>query len=128
MRLNADTPAIVLIETDDVTLELYQRELVKSFTVFAFTEIEKAREAITQQNIQAVVIEPEINGGEGWEFIRNLRADSTLPVIVCSTRDESNSELIVQVSEYLTKPVSPRTLRAKTLEVIRQSEQQRIAP
>ena len=128
--MKAQAPAIVLIETDEITLELYQRELSKSFTVFGFTEINKALETITQQDIQALVIEPEINAGQGWEFIRSIRTDlpeRTLPVIVCTTRDASNTDRIAEVSEYLTKPVLPRTLREKTLEVIRQNDAPRIS-
>ena len=59
----------MLIEKDEVTLELYQRELSKSFGVLAFTEITGVLEALANQDIQAVVIEPEIHSGEGWELI-----------------------------------------------------------
>ena len=115
----------MLIETDEITLELYQRELVKSFIVFGFTEIHKALETMAQRDIRAVVIEPEINAGQGWEFIRSIRAnlpERALPVIVCSTRDASSTNRIAHISAYLTKPVSPRTLREKTLAVLRQQD------
>src|SRR4030095_14974879 len=97
--MGAQAPAIVLIETDDITLDLYQRELSKSFTVFGFTELNDALETVEQKSIQAVVIEPEVNGGKGWEFIRNLGAESrgTPPVIVCSTRDASDTKTIAGV-------------------------------
>ena len=63
MKLQA--PAIVLIENDGVTLDLYQRELCKSFTVFGFTETDDVLAVIEQQDIRAVVIEPEIQSGKG---------------------------------------------------------------
>lgn len=119
--VNTLNPAIILIENDDVTLELYQRELCKSFSVFAFTEIEGVLEVIGKQDIRAIVIEPEINSGKGWELIHSVFSnfpERSIPVIICSTRDSSNPGREGEVTCYLTKPVLPRTLREKTLEVI----------
>lgn len=113
--------AIVLIEEDAVTLELYQRELCKSFKVFAFTELKGVLEVLANEDIQAIVIEPEINTGKGWELIHSIyRAypDHSIPVIVCSTRDNSKSDFDRDVAKYLTKPVLPGTLREQTLEII----------
>ena len=73
------TRAIVLIENDTVTLELYQRELCKSFTVFVFTELNGVLEVLNNQDIQAVVIEPEIDYGKGWELIRAIHNGSSKP-------------------------------------------------
>jgi DNA-binding response OmpR family regulator len=123
--MNTPIPAIVLVENDDVTLELYQRELSKSFKVFAFTELNGVLEVMANQDIQAVVIEPEINSGKGWELIHSIYItypDRSIPVIVCSTRDRSNGGTALDVTKYLTKPVLPKTLREKTLEMIREKD------
>jgi DNA-binding response OmpR family regulator len=114
-------PAIVLIENDEITLELYQRELSKSFVVFAFTELEGVMEVVANQDVRAVVIEPEMNAGEGWGLIHSVHMtypDRSIPVIVCSTRDCRNTGTDLEVAKYLTKPVLPGTLREKTLEII----------
>jgi len=121
--VDAQPPSIVLIEDDEVTLEIYQRELSKSFTVFAFTQINDIPDVMSSQNIRAVIIEPEINSGKGWELIPSIYTtypDRCIPIIVCTTRDISNTGLAREISKYLTKPVLPRTLREKTLEVIRE--------
>jgi len=119
--LNTLNPAIVLIENDDVTLELYQRELCKSFNVFAFTKVEGVLEVMENQDIRAVVIEPEINSGNGWELIHSIflaYPDRSIPVIVCSTCDTRPLNHPGEVTKHLTKPVLPKTLREKTLEVV----------
>jgi DNA-binding response OmpR family regulator len=113
--------AIILIEKDVVTLDLYRRELCKSFSVFAFTDVKGVLEVIGNQDIRAVVIEPEINSGKGWELIHSVYSTyptRSIPVIVCSTRDNSNMGSAFEVTQYLTKPVLPRTLREKTLEIL----------
>ncbi len=121
MNINSQAPAILLIEKDEVTLEIYQRELSKSFTVFAFTETGGALETLANHDIQAVVIEPEIHSGRGWDLIDSIHKtfpDRLIPVIVCSTRDPCSENLAKGITKYLTKPVLPKTLREKTLDVL----------
>jgi response regulator RpfG family c-di-GMP phosphodiesterase len=119
--LKTPSPAIVLIENDEITLELYQRELCKSFSIFAFTDIKGVLEVMTTQDIRAVIIEPEIHSGKGWDLIHSIHEtfpDRFIPVLVCTTRDRSNMVPSIKVTKYLTKPVLPRTLREKTLEIL----------
>jgi DNA-binding response OmpR family regulator len=116
-------PAIILVERDAVTLELYRRELCKSFTVFALTELKSVLEVVISQDIRAIIIEPEIDSGKGWELIHSIHEtfpERFIPVIVCSTRDTHLSALTGEVTKYLTKPVLPQTLREKTLEVVKE--------
>jgi len=127
-QLKTQTPTIVLIERDEVTLDLYRRELSKSFAVLAFTEITGVLETMANQDIQAVVIEPEIHYGQGWELIHAIHMsfpNRFIPVIVCSTRDTDNMDFGGEVTKHLTKPVLPKTWREKTLETIRQKDERR---
>jgi response regulator RpfG family c-di-GMP phosphodiesterase len=117
---------IILIENDEITLHLYRRELSKSFNVLAFTETTGVLGLIASQNIQAVIIEPEICYGQGWELIHSIHEtypDRFIPVIVCSTRDTDDIELAAEVTKHLTKPVLPKTLREKTLEIVARNEE-----
>jgi DNA-binding response OmpR family regulator len=126
--VNTLTPAIILIENDAVTLELYQRELRKSFTVFAFSELTGILEVMEAQIIRAVVIEPEIDSRKGWDLIHSIQEafpGRLIPIIVCSTRDGSNAGSALEVAKYLTKPVLPKTLREKTFEIIQEEESSR---
>lgn len=125
MQLKTQAPTIVLIEADEVTLDLYRRELSKSFAVLAFTEIKDVLETMAKQDVQAVVIEPEINSGQGWELIHSIHMtfpNRLIPVIVCSTRDIHVINRPGEVTIHLTKPVLPKTLREKTLETVRKKD------
>ena len=128
MQLETQAPTIVLIEEDEVTLDLYRRELSKSFAVLAFTEINDVLETMAKQDIQAVVIEPEIHYGQGWELIHSIHMtfpNRSIPVIVCSTRDADHIDHPGEVTKHLTKPVLPKTLREKTLETVRKKDERR---
>jgi DNA-binding response OmpR family regulator len=128
MQLKTQAPTIVLIEADEVTLDLYRRELSKSFAVLAFTEINDVLETMAKQDIQAVVIEPEIHYGQGWELIHSIHMtfpNRSIPVIVCSTRDTDHIDHPGEITKHLTKPVLPKTLREKTLETVRKKDEKR---
>lgn len=76
---------------------------------------------MTTHDIRAVIIEPEIHSGKGWEMVHSIHEmfpDRFIPVLVCTTRDRSTMNPSSKVTKYLTKPVLPRTLREKTLEII----------
>ena len=121
MLSNPLPPAILLIETDEVTLEMYARELRKSFTVFAQTDTAGIPELLARHAIQALIIEPEIDHGGGWELIRSLPTlfpSRLIPVIVCSTRDTHGGGRSPEAARYLTKPVLPQTLRELALDVL----------
>jgi DNA-binding response OmpR family regulator len=119
--MNPQALDILLIEEDEVTLEIYQRELSKSFKVFAYTEIEGVLETMINHDIRVIVIEPEICSGQGWDLIDSIQRNFStrfIPVIVCSTRDAHSEGPGKDVAKYLTKPVLPKTLREITLEVV----------
>jgi DNA-binding response OmpR family regulator len=120
--MTLQAPAIVLIENDEVTLDLYQRELGKSFTVFGFTETNDVLTIIQNQDIRVVVIEPEIQDGKGWELIQTIChsfPERFIPIVVCSTREPGRSRMAPEVTKYLTKPVLPITLREKIIEILK---------
>ena len=128
--MKTNLPAVVLIEMDDVTLDLYRRELSKSFEVLSFNQIDGVLDVIRNSDVQAVIVEPEISSGRGWELISSINSafpDHSLPIIVCSTSDTSGERLQSSVTKYLTKPVLPKDLKEKTLEVIEKRTEKRKA-
>ena len=121
MPLTPRAPAILLVEKDAVTLEMYQRELSKSFTVFALTDLRQVPDILGSQAINAIVIEPEVDHRQAWELIRSVQAlvpSRPIPVIVCSTLDGIGRASGREVARYLTKPVLPSRLREITLDVL----------
>ena len=124
--LKSQIPTLVLVEKDEITLEIYQRELRKGFTVFGFTETEDVLETIANHDVQVVVIEPETQCGKGWDLIEKINSEFStrcIPIVVCSTREAGSRRVVAQVTKYLTKPVLPQTLREKTLEAIKQRKE-----
>ena len=107
------SPTILLIEDDEATSELYQRELKRAYTVLACDSESEALALLQSNVIGAIVLEPAMHSGQGWailEVLHTMPHTRTIPVILCSTLDERRLGMELGATRYLIKPVLPRAL------------------
>lgn len=104
-------PMILVLDDDVLSLELYSRELSSNYRVVTCERVEDARQCFRHSVLAAVILEPAINGDDGWPLLREIRSSQIhLPVIVCSVLDERKAGLEQGASAFLVKPVLPTTL------------------
>ncbi len=112
----AESPAaIILAEEDEPTIELYERELRRDFWVQLCTDEVTLLNLVRSGHFRAVILEPALAGGLGWQLFAAIRAECQLrgiPIIICSTLDERRRGLALGASVYLVKPTLPSVLRA----------------
>lgn len=116
--MQPSVPAILIIDSDRPTLELYQRELSHHYQIFACSEVQQALALLQAHPISAVVLEPSAPDDQGWSLladIKRLPGPASVPVVLCTTLDERKRGMEMGVAAYLIKPVLPVTL----LEVLR---------
>lgn len=114
--------AILIVERDRPTLELYQRELSRHFRIFTCNAASQALAVLRAHRISAVVLEPAAPDEQGWSLladIKNLPGQASIPVILCSTLDERKRGIEMGAAAYLIKPVLPSTLLATLHQVTR---------
>lgn len=112
-------PTVLLIEDDQPTSELYQRELSRDYRVLACDSESEALALLANHPVCTIILEPVLQSGQGWAFLAMLHAmpqTRTIPIILCSTLDERRRGLELGATRYLIKPVLPVAL----LEVIHQ--------
>jgi DNA-binding response OmpR family regulator len=105
--------AILIVEHDEPTRELYLRELSRDYRVFACCDERAALELLRTNDIRAVVLEPGAADGSGWDLLSNLKHVTgmrAVPIILCSALDERKRGLELGASAYLVKPVLPAAL------------------
>jgi DNA-binding response OmpR family regulator len=105
--------AILIVEHDEPTRELYLRELSRDFQVFGCCDACAALDMLRAHDIRAVVLEPGAIDGCGWALLADLKRSAgmrAIPVILCSTLDERKRGLELGASAYLVKPVLPAAL------------------
>ncbi len=111
--MSDQVPAILLLEADAVTGELYERELSRCYRVFRCQDEGEAFRLLEIAEVQAIVLEPEVSEGGGWRLLECLRGMprlSSVPIILCSTLDERRRGMSLGASAYLVKPILPVTL------------------
>jgi DNA-binding response OmpR family regulator len=104
-------PTLLVLDDDVLSLELYSRELSSNYRVITCERVEDARKHFKDESLFAVILEPAINGEDGWRLLKEIRASAKpLAVIVCSILDERKCGLEQGADVFLIKPVLPSTL------------------
>ena len=71
-----------------------------------------------------VILDIGLPGQDGFDVCRDIRARSTVPILMLTARDEEVdrvSGLEVGADDYVTKPFSPRELAARVKAVLRRA-------
>jgi two-component system, OmpR family, alkaline phosphatase synthesis response regulator PhoP len=71
-----------------------------------------------------IVLDLMLPGLDGYEVCRTLRAESDVPIIMLTARDEDVDKIVgleLGADDYLTKPFNPRELVARARAILRRS-------
>ncbi len=119
-------PSILVVEDEPAILELIKVNLMDAgYDVTSAEDAETASEALKQQLPDLVLLDWMLPGQSGLALARQLRADARtreLPIIMVTARSEEADKvagLEAWVDDYVTKPFSPRELKARIKSVLR---------
>ena len=119
--------ALVLIVEDELTLaqtlELYLRR--ENFRTERAGDGKRALELFSAARPDLVILDLGLPGLDGLEVLKAVRAQSAVPVIILSARDEEVDELLglgLGADDYLVKPASARKLMARVKAVLRRAQ------
>jgi two-component system, OmpR family, phosphate regulon response regulator PhoB len=119
-------PTILAVEDEPAILELLRVNLADAgYTVREAADAETAQALLRESLPDLVLLDWMLPGLSGLALARQLRADARtrdLPIIMVTARgDEADkvAGLEAWVDDYVTKPFSPRELRARIKAVLR---------
>lgn len=120
------TPSILVVEDEPAILELLRVNLVDAgYEVRSAPDGETAQSLLRQSLPDLVLLDWMLPGVSGLAVAKQLRADSRtrdLPIIMVTARSDEADKvtgLEAWVDDYVTKPFSPRELRARIKAVMR---------
>jgi len=119
-------PSILVVEDEPAILELLKVNLADAgYAVTGAEDAESARETLKEALPDLLLLDWMLPGQSGLAFAKQLRSDPRtreLPIIMVTARSEEADKvagLEAWVDDYVTKPFSPRELKARIKSVLR---------
>lgn len=126
---NEPKPNALLIEDNaGDRLEIKLQLEVMGFAVFDVSTAQEARELFSTRDYSLVLIHLGHAPLESLEICRQIRAVSTVPILMITSRGEVVDEelaLGAGADDYVTKPVEKRILTSRVTQQIKRGESQR---
>jgi DNA-binding response OmpR family regulator len=119
-------PETILIADDEASI----RDLARLYLEkegFRVTAVENGAQALAQIRREPpalLVLDLMMPEMDGWEVCRRLRAESDLPILMLTARDQDIDKIValeMGADDYLTKPFNPRELVARVRAILRRA-------
>ena len=119
-------PHILVVDDDDAVRALVQEYLGQNdFRVTGSATGTQLMDAFRAGVVDLVLLDLRLRGEDGMQLLRQLRAESQIPVIILTGRAEEADRVMgleLGADDYLTKPFSPRELLARIRTVLRRTQ------
>ncbi len=114
---------MLIIEDSREMAELIRMYLEKEGVETVICETaELGLEAFRASPFDLIVLDINLPGMDGFEFLQTLRKDSAAPVVIVSARDTDEDMVMglgLGADEFVTKPFSPKVLAARVCAILR---------
>ena len=118
-------PHVLVVDDDAAIRRLVDDYLLQNdFRVSGATTGAELMSALGAQVIDLVLLDLRLQGEDGMQLLRQVRAHSQIPVIILTGRSEEADRVMgleLGADDYLTKPFSPRELLARIRTVLRRT-------
>ena len=119
-------PDHVLVVDDDAEIRTLLSEYLQrnGYRVSAAADGKGMWSALEAKNPDIVVLDLMMPGDDGLTLCRNLRARSSIPVVMLTARGDETDRIVgleMGADDYLAKPFNPRELLARIKSVLRRT-------
>jgi len=120
-----DTPHILIVDDHKEIRDLVGRFLKQhGMRVSAVPDGKSMTKALSENRIDLIVLDLMLPGEDGLTLCRNLRVDSSVPVIMLTAMGEETDRIVgleMGADDYLAKPFNPRELLARIKAILRRA-------
>jgi two-component system, OmpR family, response regulator len=118
-------PHVLVVDDEPAVRQLVDDYLGQNdFRVSGATGGAQLLSVVRSQVVDLVLLDLRLRGEDGMQLLRQLRAESQIPVIILTGRAEEADRVMgleLGADDYLTKPFSPRELLARIRTVLRRT-------
>ena len=126
MAGKATGSVLLLVEDDDAIGRLVKQYFEQqSWRVLWLRTGEEAVVELRRHPVRLVVLDVGLPGIDGFEVCRLIRAQSNVPIVMLTARDEEPDRVVgfeLGADDYVPKPFSPRELAARVKAILRRAE------
>jgi len=124
--MKSESIEIIIIEDEEDILELIEYHLQKAgYVTMGFLSLENVEQFLDEENPALMIIDRNLPGYEGSEFVEKIRNDgSTIPIIFLTAKDkdkEIEEGFEKGADDYITKPFKPKELVLRVQALLRRS-------
>ena len=127
-----DVSTILLVDDEDSVQKLLAYPLERDgFRVIQARDGEEALRRFADEEVDLVVLDIMLPRLDGLEVCKRLRAESTVPIIMLTARDDELDKVLgleIGADDYITKPFSIREFRSRVRALLRRAAVVRPAP
>lgn len=127
-------PHVLVVDDDRRLRELLSRFLgERGYRISTAASAAEARAKSGSVVFDAMVLDVMMPGETGFEFMRRVRTESAIPILMLTARSDSADRvrgLEIGADDYLSKPFEPRELLLRLANIIKRaaSPQEDVAP
>lgn len=123
---------ILLVDDEPAVADVVEFALASAgFRVSTVGSIADATAAFAAKAPELVILDLGLPDGDGMDWCRQLRARSSVPILILTCRDDEIDRVVGLESgadDYVGKPFSPRELVARVRTILRRSQTASDAP
>ena len=116
---------ILVVDDEKKIVEIVKAYLEREgYEVLAAYDGKSALEAVKRQSPSLVILDLMLPQVSGWDVCRALRADSNIPIIMLTARDDVTDKIIgleIGADDYVTKPFDPKELVSRVKALLRRA-------
>lgn len=121
-----DKELILVVDDDPQITSFLKRYLEKQeYDVACASDGKEMQDILARKSVSLCILDIGLPGKNGLDITRDLRAESNLPILVLSGRDETYDRVVgleFGADDYMVKPFEPRELLARVRTILRRSK------
>lgn len=127
-----DAPHLLVVDDDRRIRALLSRFLLgEGYRVSTAQSAAEARAKLEGLRFDLLILDVMMPGENGFDFARDIRGISTVPILMLTARDEKESRIMgleIGADDYLAKPFEPRELSLRVANILKHARPPRTAP
>ena len=127
-----DAPHLLVVDDDRRIRALLSRFLLgEGYRVSTAESAAEARAKLEGLSFDLLILDVMMPGENGFDFARDIRSASAVPILMLTARDEKESRIMgleIGADDYLAKPFEPRELSLRVANILKRARPPRTAP